>query len=90
MDRKINWLQRYLPDGLIVDAGWLSRHGYSPQLRRHYLASGWLEQPAPHIYQRPPSGLSFKSIDWLLGRTDSPQIKNEPPQFEGGTKARRA
>jgi hypothetical protein len=32
---KLNWLGRRLPEGLLVDAAWLERHGYSGSLRRH-------------------------------------------------------
>ena len=34
---KLNWLQHTLPEGLVVDAGWLEQHGISRQLRRKYV-----------------------------------------------------
>jgi ParB family chromosome partitioning protein len=47
--RKLDWIERHLPEGLVVDASWLSRHGYSTSLRSHYVAAGWLEQPARRV-----------------------------------------
>jgi hypothetical protein len=53
MDSKLNQLQRLLPDGLLVDAGWLQRHGYSRSLVAKYLKGGWLEAPVREAYRRP-------------------------------------
>ena len=39
---KLNWLQHTLPEGLVVDSGWLERHNVSRQLRRKYVMNGWL------------------------------------------------
>src|ERR1700722_16661323 len=50
---KINQLQRTLPEGLLVDSGWLQEKGYSRQLISHYVRNGWLESPIPRIYRRP-------------------------------------
>jgi hypothetical protein len=55
---KLNRLQHDLPEGLVVDAGWLERHGYSSALRSKYAAHGWLEQVARGVYRRPPASLS--------------------------------
>jgi Transcriptional regulator, AbiEi antitoxin, Type IV TA system/Transcriptional regulator, AbiEi antitoxin N-terminal domain len=49
---KLNWLEEHLPEGLVVDAAWLSKHGYSTSLRSQYVAAGWLEQPARGVYHR--------------------------------------
>jgi hypothetical protein len=51
-----------LPEGLLVDAGWLRKHGYSPQLQSHYVARGWLEQPARRVYRRPRGSLSWQQV----------------------------
>ena len=48
---KLNRLQE-LPDGILVDAAWLERHGYSSSLRNQYVKAGWLNQPAPRVYRR--------------------------------------
>jgi hypothetical protein len=58
--RKLNWLERHLPEGLLVDARWLTRHGYSTSLRSQYVVAGWLEQPARGIYRRPRGSLTWQ------------------------------
>jgi hypothetical protein len=50
--QKINQLERELAEGLLVDTGWFSARGYSRQLLNHYVATGWLEQPARGVYRR--------------------------------------
>lgn len=57
--RKLNWLEKHLPEGLLVDASWLARHGYSTALRSQYLARDWLQQPARGVYRRPRG-----TLDW--------------------------
>lgn len=70
-ERKLNWLMRTLPEGLVVDAAWLERHGYSSSLRNHYVQAGWLSQPAQRVYARSPLPLRWeevvKSLQNLLG-----------------------
>jgi hypothetical protein len=56
---KLNRLQHDLPEGLVVDAGWLERQGYSRALRSKYVAHGWLEQVARGVYRRPAATLSY-------------------------------
>ena len=69
---KLNQLERLLPEGLLVDAAWLSRHGYSTGLRSQYVAAGWLQQPARRVYQRPRGPLGWQqvvvSLQTLLAR----------------------
>jgi len=50
---KLNWLQRNLPEGLVVDAAWLEKQGYSSSLRSKYVAHGWLDQVVRGVYRRP-------------------------------------
>jgi hypothetical protein len=57
---KLNWLERHLPEGLIVDARWLTRHGYSTSLRSQYVKAGWLAQPARGVYWRPRGSLTWQ------------------------------
>jgi hypothetical protein len=65
---KLNWLQRSLPEGLVVDAAWLERHGYSRSLRNKYVARGWLDQVARGVYRRPTPKLQgetrHESLRW--------------------------
>jgi hypothetical protein len=50
---KLNSLQRTLPEGLIADAEWLDKRGYSGALRNKYVAHGWLERVGRGVYRRP-------------------------------------
>lgn len=59
---KLNHLHHLLPEGLLVDAGWLERSGYSRALRSQYVSAGWLEQPARGVYRRPPATLPGRNI----------------------------
>jgi hypothetical protein len=54
---KLNWLQHNLPEGLVVDAAWLEKHGYSSALRSKYATRGWLDQVVRGVYRRPPAHL---------------------------------
>jgi Transcriptional regulator, AbiEi antitoxin, Type IV TA system/Transcriptional regulator, AbiEi antitoxin N-terminal domain len=69
---KLNRLERLLPEGLLVDSAWLSRHGYSTSLRSQYVAAGWLEQPTRQVYGRRRGSLSWQqvviSLQKLLGK----------------------
>jgi hypothetical protein len=59
---KLHLLERNLPEGLIVDAAWLSKHEYSTSLRSQYVAAGWLEQPARQVYRRPRGSLHWEQV----------------------------
>jgi hypothetical protein len=61
-DSKLNQLFHLLPVGLVVDAAWLERHGYSRSLRSQYVATGWLEQPTRRVYRRPQGTLSWEAV----------------------------
>lgn len=57
---KLNWLEEHLPEGLLVDAAWLEKHGYSSSLRTQYVAAGWLQQPVRKVYARPTHNLPYR------------------------------
>jgi len=59
---KLNWLERNLPEGLLVNAAWLEAHGYSRSLRSQYVAAGWLEQPTRSVYRRSRGSLSWEQV----------------------------
>jgi Transcriptional regulator, AbiEi antitoxin, Type IV TA system/Transcriptional regulator, AbiEi antitoxin N-terminal domain len=68
---KLNWMQRSLPEGLVADAAWLEKMGYSGALRKKYVAHGWLDRVARGVYRRPSpqlpeegeeKGLSWESV----------------------------
>lgn len=57
---KLNRLDRLVPEGLVVDSGWLSSNGYYNSLRSKYVSSGWLAHLAHGVYSRPRHAL-----DWI-------------------------
>src|SRR5262245_25083448 len=59
---KLNHLDKLLPEGLLVDAAWLTEHGFTGNLRSHYVATGRLEQPARRVYRRPREKLSWEQV----------------------------
>jgi hypothetical protein len=61
---KLNRLQQTLPEGLVVDSGWLERHGVSRQLRRKYAMHGWLLPLARGVYCRSPLREALSSVPW--------------------------
>lgn len=70
--RKLNQLERGLPQGFVVDSAWLRSHGYSTSLTSKYVSAGWLEQPASRLYRRPLGPLTWQyvvlSLQTLLSR----------------------
>jgi hypothetical protein len=67
-DRKLNKLERTLPQGLLVDAAWMERHEYSTSLRSQYVSAGWLVQPVRGTFKRPLGELSWQSVVVSLQR----------------------
>lgn len=69
---KLNQLGRDLPEGLLVDAAWLSDHGYSTSLVSKYVAAGYLERSAGRVYRKPRGVLTWEqaviSLQTLLYR----------------------
>jgi len=61
-NQRLNWLERHLPEGLLADARWLTRHGYSTSLRTQYVQAGWLKQPTRGVYCRPRGTLSWQQV----------------------------
>src|ERR1700738_3530488 len=61
-DRKLNQIERTLPEGLLVDAGWMEQHGYSTSLRSQYVSAGWLVQPVRGTFKRPLGELSLQKV----------------------------
>jgi hypothetical protein len=59
---QLNYLERILPEGLLVDAAWLIKRGYSTSLRSQYVSAGWLEQPARQVYRRPRGSLGWQQV----------------------------
>lgn len=59
---KLNQLDRLVPEGLVVDAPWLSSHGYYNSLRARYVASGWLDHLSRNVYRRPRGALDWQQV----------------------------
>ncbi|WP_420131715.1 type IV toxin-antitoxin system AbiEi family antitoxin domain-containing protein [Rhodopseudomonas sp.] len=70
---KLNYLEKTLPDGLLVDAAWMERHGYSTSLRSQYVKGGWLVQPVRGTFKRPRGVLTWEkaviSLQTLMERS---------------------
>lgn len=68
---KLNRLEKSLPEGLVVDAAWLEREGYSRALRSQYVSAGWLEQPMRGVFRRSRGSVGWEqvviSLQTLLG-----------------------
>ncbi len=68
---KLNRLDKILPEGLVVDAVWMERKGYSRALRNQYVTAGWLEQPARGVFRRSRGAVGWEqvviSLQTLLG-----------------------
>jgi hypothetical protein len=60
-DSKLNRLLQ-LPEGVLVDAAWLERKGYSRSLRSQYVKSGWLNQVARRVYRRTRGPLEWQHV----------------------------
>lgn len=59
---KLKWLEREVPEGLVVTAAWLTEHGYSSSLRSQYLRAGWLVQPARGVFRRARGDLRWEQV----------------------------
>src|SRR5690242_8826271 len=60
--KKINRLERDLPEGIVVDSAWMTAHGYPAPLRNHYVKAGWLEQPTRRVFRRPRGELDWRQL----------------------------
>lgn len=59
---KLNQLEQRLPEGLLADAAWFERNGYSRALRNQYVKAGWLEQTARGVFRRPRGKISWEQV----------------------------
>nr|WP_271673081.1 AbiEi antitoxin N-terminal domain-containing protein [Bradyrhizobium sp. CCBAU 51627] len=69
---------RRISSSTLVDACWLTKHGYSTALRSRYVEGGWLQQPARQVYTRSRSPLSWLQVVISLQlRRFSEQLKGD-------------
>ena len=59
---KLNQLEHLLPEGLVTDAAWLGKHGYSSSLRSQYVSAGWLKQPTRQVFCRTRGSLNWQQV----------------------------
>lgn len=61
----LNQLTRLLPEGVAAPSGWLAAKGYSRQLVRKYVLSGWLTSLGHGVYARAGQPVGWEGV--LLG-----------------------
>lgn len=71
---KLNQLQRRIPEGVAVPSNWLSANGYSPQLVRKYVQSGWLNPLGSRAYARPGAAVTWEGVMLGLQRLGGHQL----------------
>lgn len=60
--KKLNQLQKVLPDGFLASTAWLVKHGYTTDMLTRYVQRGWLESPARGVYRRPGSATKWQQV----------------------------
>ena len=58
-------MTRLLPEGVAAPSVWLAANGYSRQLVRKYVLSGWLKSLSHGAYAHPGQGVGWEGV--LLG-----------------------
>ena len=66
-----NSLEEQLPDGLVVDRGWLADHGFERPLVDYYLRSGALVPVARGAYRRPGPPLKWEHLVYSIQKLGS-------------------
>ncbi|WP_235615349.1 type IV toxin-antitoxin system AbiEi family antitoxin domain-containing protein [Candidatus Thiodiazotropha endoloripes] len=72
-DEKLNRLQQLIPEGVAVPSSWLSANGYTPQLVRKYVLSGWLNSLGSRVYARPGEPVTWEGV--VLGLQKLGQLR---------------
>jgi hypothetical protein len=73
-DEKLNQLQQLIPEGVAIPSTWLSANGYTPQLVRKYVHSGWLKALGSRVYARPGEPLTWEGVVLGLQRLSQLQL----------------
>ena len=77
-DKKLmNLLARHVP-GTVLLASWLEKNGFSRELQKYYLKSGWLESYGVGAFKRPN-----ENVQWT-GALNSLQRQTKLPVHAGG------
>lgn len=64
--KKLNQLQRLLPEGFLASTAWLVGRGYRTDMLTRYVQRGWLESPARGVYRRPGPPLKWQHVATAL------------------------
>ncbi|WP_163269282.1 type IV toxin-antitoxin system AbiEi family antitoxin domain-containing protein [Chelativorans alearense] len=63
--QKLKKVLEAVPAGYLVDAAWLTSHGFAYETFRDYVKRGWLERLARGVFRRPvPTAARTGTIDW--------------------------
>ncbi|MEW8474183.1 MAG: type IV toxin-antitoxin system AbiEi family antitoxin domain-containing protein [Candidatus Thiodiazotropha endolucinida] len=73
-DEKLNRLQQLIPEGVAIPSTWLSANGYTPQLVRKYVQSGWLKALGSRVYARPGEPVTWEGVVLGLQRLGQLQL----------------
>ena len=65
IDSKLHTLVRLLPEGVAAPSSWLASQGFSRQLVRKYVQSGWLKPLARGVFARPTQPIDANGL--ILG-----------------------
>ena len=77
-DKKLmSLLSNHVP-GTVLLASWLEKNGFSRELQKYYVKSGWLESYGVGAFKRPN-----ENVQWT-GALNSIQKQTELPVYAGG------
>lgn len=90
-DRKLNYLERLLDGGLLVDSKFLSQKGYATNLVRYYVVTGRLEQVTRGVYRRKPGEAEWQreisKLNWQQVVASLQTVLLRDPLYLGGLSA---
>lgn len=90
-DRKLNYLERLLDGGLLVDSKFLSQKGYATNLVRYYVVTGRLEQVTRGVYRRKPGEAVWQreisKLNWQQVVASLQTVLLRDPLYLGGLSA---
>lgn len=90
-DRKLNYLERLLDGGLLVDSKFLGQKGYATNLVRYYVVTGRLEQVTRGVYRRKPGEAVWQreisKLNWQQVVASLQTVLLRDPLYLGGLSA---
>jgi len=73
-ESKLNHLLQNIPQGTVVLASWLIKHGYSHDLQQKYIRSKWLEKMGKGAYKRTGDKVDFFGALYALQSQAKKQV----------------